>query len=245
MEHIMSITAIGTLAGVVGTAMGGVVAVLFSKTGNKVVSFILEYSAGLMVAVVCFDLLPTAFEFSDLITILLGVVSGILFAMFLQDKVKYSDNNKTNKKGLLGTGIMMFISIAAHNFPEGLAIGSGYGASIALGISLTIVIIFHDVPEGLALALPLKKGGYSAFKTISAAAISGVPTGIGAFIGASVGYISKDVIALCLALAAGAMLYVSVGDLIPESKKIYNGRWSAVGNILGLLSGIIISLTIE
>lgn len=244
MEHILRITVIGMVAGVAGTALGGVVALFFRTSSKKVLSFVLEFSAGLMTAIVCFDLLPSAFELSSFMQVMAGIVAGILFAMLLQEKIKYSESSKQKgRSGLFGTGVMMLASIAAHNFPEGLAIGSGFEASMALGLSLTIVIIVHDVPEGLALALPLNKGGVSASKTVALAALSGIPTGIGALIGAAIGYISKDVIAVCLAAAGGAMLYVSVGDLIPESKNIYNGRWSAVGNVLGILAGMVIALT--
>ncbi len=245
MEHILNITFVGISAGVVGTAIGGILALFFSKASNKIISFVLEFSAGLMVAVVCFDLLPNAFEMSNFLPVLLGIFSGVMFAMYMQEKIKYSPKAiSSGKSGLLGTGIMMFASIAAHHFPEGLAIGSGYEASTALGISLTIVLIFHDIPEGLALALPLKKSGVSSIKVVLAAAICGIPTGIGAFVGVSIGYISKDIIAICLAAAGGAMLYVSIGDLVAESKQIYSGRWSSVGNVLGMLVGLIISYSL-
>ena len=68
--------------------------------------------------------------------------------------------------------------------------------------------------------------------------LSGVTTGIGALFGALIGSISKTVIAICLSIAAGAMTYIVSGELIPESNKLYSGRLTAIGNILGLLVGI-------
>ena len=76
----------------------------------------------------------------------------------------------------------------------------------------------------------------NSLKVIVLVILSGVATGIGAFFGSSLSYIfSQKVISLCLAFAAGAMLYVVTGELLPEANKLYEGRMSAIGNILGFL----------
>lgn len=88
------------------------------------------------------------------------------------------------------------------------------------------------------MAVPMKNGGMKASKVIFYVILSGVTTGIGAFFGALVGTISKQIIALCLSFAAGAMLYIVSGELIPESSKLYKGRMNSIGNILGFILGI-------
>ena len=137
----------------------------------------------------------------------------------------------------------MMLGIAVHNFPEGLAVGSGFEASAHLGLSLALVIGVHDIPEGMAMAVPMKAGGMATWKVIFYSVLAGVPMGFGALVGALLGEISQEIIALCLSFAAGAMLYVVCGDLIPESKSIYKGRLSTIGNILGIIIGIIISVS--
>ena len=89
------------------------------------------------------------------------------------------------------------------------------------------------------MAVPMKNGGMSTFKVIYYVVLSGVTTGIGAFFGAIVGGISETVIAICLSFAAGAMIYIVSGELLPESNKLYQGRMSAIGNVIGLVAGII------
>ncbi len=89
------------------------------------------------------------------------------------------------------------------------------------------------------MAVPMKNGGMKIGKVIMYVILSGVTTGIGAFFGALVGTISKEVIAICLSFAAGAMLYIVSGELIPESNKLYKGRMSSIGNILGFILGIL------
>lgn len=119
-----------------------------------------------------------------------------------------------------------------------MAIGSGFEASTALGFSLAIAICLHDVPEGISMAIPMKNGGMKPWKVMLYVILSGIATGFGALIGALVGTISVKVIAMCLAFAAGAMLYIVSGELIPESNKLYQGRISAIGNMAGFLIGL-------
>lgn len=89
------------------------------------------------------------------------------------------------------------------------------------------------------MAVPMKNGGISTARVIYYVVLSGVTTGLGAFCGALVGGISQSIIAICLAFAAGAMIYIVSGELIPESNRLYDGRMSAIGNMLGLIIGIV------
>lgn len=88
------------------------------------------------------------------------------------------------------------------------------------------------------MAVPMKNGGIKKTKVIFYVILSGITTGIGTFFGAIVGSISETVIAVCLSFAAGAMLYIVSGELIPESNKLYRGRMAAIGNMLGFIIGI-------
>ena len=86
------------------------------------------------------------------------------------------------------------------------------------------------------MAVPMKNGGMPIGKVIFYVVLSGVTTGLGAFFGALVGGISETIIAMCLAFAAGAMIYIVSGELLPESNRLYQGKMTA---ILGLVIGII------
>lgn len=89
------------------------------------------------------------------------------------------------------------------------------------------------------MAVPMKNGGINSSKVIFYVILSGITTGVGAFLGSLIGRISLTIISLCLSFAAGAMLYIVTGELIPEANNLYKGRLSAIGNILGFLLGII------
>lgn len=246
MVGILKNTLMGLFFGTFGTTIGGFIGVSFNKTSNKFLSFILSLASGLMISVVCFDLIPEALEITNIGNVVVatttGVIAMIICDVIVQQKLNVKKNkiNMNNEKGrLLKTGIIVSIGLALHNIPEGLAIGAGFEASFKLGFSLAIAIAIHDVPEGISMAVPMKTGGVNRLTIIGCVFLSGIATGVGAFIGAIIGEISGQVIAFCLAFAAGAMLYVVSGELIPESNKLYSGRMSSIGNILGFLIGII------
>ena len=251
MQEILKATLIGLFFGTFGTTIGGILGISVKKNSNKFLSFILSFASGLMLAIVSFDLLPEAMKISKVFYVVFGIVFGIIIMIFLDVMAqkyfseKYFFNNKKNnvsnksKNSLLKMGIIVSIGLALHNFPEGLAIGSGFGASITLGYSLAIAICLHDIPEGISMAVPMKNGGMKKSKVIFYVIMSGITTGIGAFFGAILGGVSKEVIAFCLSFAAGAMLYIVSGELVPESNKLYNGKLTAIGNMIGFLIGMI------
>lgn len=191
-----------------------------------------------MTAIICFDLIPDALELGDISITLIGIIVGILGMIFCDNTIKNTNKIKSTNK-LFKTGIIVFLGLTIHNFPEGLAIGSGFSASETLGLSLAIAICIHDIPEGISIALPLKKGGMNTLKAIIITAISGITTGIGAFAGILISNISSSFISMSLGFAAGAMLYIVSCELIPESKHMYKGRFTALGNILGVVCGAI------
>lgn len=244
MEHLLAVTLVGLVSGITGTGIGGLSAFFVSKITNRMMSFILEFSAGLMTAVVCFKLIPEAFELGGTLYTFAGIISGILAVMWIENTLKKSSFLKRGgNTGLLRAGFLMAIAIALHNFPEGFAVGSGFEASASLGFTITAVIMIHDIPEGLAMAVPMRAGGMSKMKAFAYTILSGVPMGFGAFLGAAIGEISHLLVASCLGFAGGAMLYIIYGELVPESKRLYLGRLSSLGNVIGILCGIIVSIS--
>ena len=239
---MVEISLLGLFFGTIGTTLGGLIGIFSKRNSNKFLSFVLAFASGLMLAVICFDLIPHSMEISSIYTTMLGIVLGIIIMIFCDNIVQKKFNTKSvsnRNAGLLKTGIVVSIGLALHNIPEGLAIGSGFDASTTLGFSLAIAICLHDIPEGISMAIPMKKGGMKPWKVMIYVILSGIATGIGALIGAIIGNISEQVIAICLAFAAGAMLYIVSGELIPESNKLYQGKMTAIGNMFGFIIGLL------
>ncbi len=153
MDLLLKTTLMGLFFGTFGTTIGGIIGVMFKNTSNKFLSFILSLASGLMIAIVCFELIPEAMEIAGILFVMFGIIIGVII-MILCDvlvekkfSIEKSINQNHLKNQLLKTGIIVSIGLAIHNFPEGLAIGSGFDSSIKLGLSLAIAICLHDIPE--------------------------------------------------------------------------------------------------
>ncbi len=210
--ELLKTTIMGLFFGTFGTTLGGILGVFIKRKSNKFLSFILSFASGLMMAVVCFDLIPEALEISNIFFVIVGIIIGIIAMIFcdllVENKFSQKNSIENQENSLLKTGMIVSIGLAIHNFPEGLAIGSGFEASMRLGLSLAVAICLHDIPEGISMAIPMKNGGMKKSKVIYYVLLSGITTGIGAFCGAIVGSISEQIISVCLSFAAGAMLYI-------------------------------------
>jgi len=234
---------VGFAAGMVGTGLGGGMAVTLRSPGKRLLGVLISLAGGLMISVVCFDLLPEAFEVGSIFYGVTGVLFGVLTIMAAGELMPRPSNTRAGGRefGYIKTGMLMGVGIAMHNFPEGLAIGSGYMAASELGFGLTMVIAFHNIPEGIAMATPLAMGGIARLKVFFYTLLAGLPMGLGAFTGYLLGEISPVFISICLGFAGGAMLYITCSEIIPESHSLCRGKISGAGIILGIIGGIILS----
>lgn len=240
---MLGATALGLISGCLGTLIGGIIGLSINSKSKIVYASILEFTAGLMIAVVCFTLIPEAMEISNIYVCILGYMLGIIVMTLLDKIIKVKETDLfevANNKGYM-LGIMVAISIAIHNFPEGLAIGSGYDVSVALGISLFIAIAFHDIPEGASITLLMKNNpNVSKIRMLLYVFLTGIPTGIGALVGYLLGSISSEVVGMCLSFAGGVMAYVVMGNMLVEAKTTYVGRLTTICNLLGITAGLIV-----
>lgn len=245
MSRLFAVTCIGFLCGMIGTGLGGLLTLFLKNPTKRFMAVLLGFTSGIMISVVCFDLLPEAFDMGGVFVSLVGIVMGVGMILLVEQFIPERVSQKFSKDfDFVRSGILLGIGIAIHNFPEGLAVGSGFAASDYLGLGLAIVIGLHDMPEGIAMAAPLKLGGINRLKILLYTVLAGIPMGIGAFIGELLGEISPTFICLCLSFAGGAMLYITCGELIPKTQNIYKGRISTIGMIIGIMCGIIISTSL-
>jgi len=205
----------------------------------------LGLAAGVMIAASFFSLLNPALSLSEELDMIpwlvafIGFFSGGLL-LFIGDKVfpKIINHAKENKSK---RALMLVLSITLHNIPEGLAIGVAFG-SIAYGIKgatalsallLAIGIGIQNFPEGTAVSLPLRREGFSRKKAFVIGSLTGVVEPICGLIGALLVLKVRMVLPFLLAFAAGAMIYVVVEELIPESQSNKSKDVMALFTILG------------
>lgn len=241
MNEVAQITLIGLLAGLLGTGSGGILAIFIRNPKKSLLSFFLGFSGGIMLAIVLMDLVPEAIEIGNYYYTLIGLFLGALFLLFLDERLPHFHLFEGQEgNSYVRTGVLLGLGIALHNLPEGIAIGSGFVASPSLGLSLAITIALHNIPEGLAMACPLSAGGLKISKIFLFTFLAGLPMGIGAFIGASIGTLSPVILSLALSCAGGAMLYIIFNELIPGAHDLAAGQSGTVGAVSGIIIGILL-----
>lgn len=257
----MLVIVLSIVAGIVGTGLGGVVAVLIGNNSDKTTCGLLSFAGGVMISIVCFGLIPEAREIADLNTVIFGIILGIILTMILSRWIDTITDKRKNKlkvhtthtelyhqkmilsqdKPILKSGIIMLAAIGLHNIPEGMAIGAGSEHTLTLGILIAVMIALHNIPEGMAISAPLLAGGVGKAKVIVLAMLSGAPTLIGAIIGLLIGSISDIAIAIALSIASGAMLYVVFGEIIPQSVIMRKDRFATVVTLIGIIVGLLLT----
>ena len=252
------------LAGIIGTGLGGIIGIFLGKKTMRVVSMVLTFASGVMISIALFDLMPEANAISGSIVTALGVFLGVIvISLFNYIIDKYTQTKQTkvvthasleslhhqenlmvkkiDAKKMLRAGMIMLLAISLHNIPEGMAIGSTGVISTNLSITLAILLALHNIPEGMAMAVPLVSGGVARSKTLVLITLAGATTILGGALGALIGGLGGIATALSLSFAAGAMLYVTFCEILPQSVLMEQGRLPAVFSIIGILVGFIIT----
>lgn len=232
------------------TALGAGVVFFLKKPHQDLMDAMLGMAGGVMVAAAFFSLLAPSVEMAaelDLMPWLIacgGFLSGGAL-LFLGDRCFSWMQKGLSPDGERSEGwkrcAMLIFSITLHNIPEGMAVGVAFG-SLAYGLEggspagawlLALGIGLQNLPEGMAVSLPLRREGCSRFRSFFYGQLSGVVEPIAGFLGALLVVKVRTCLPFLLAFAAGAMIYVVVEELIPESQTNENKDWMALFTLVG------------
>lgn len=213
------------------TGIGALLLFVRRQWGNKSLAFFLGLASGVMIAVVVFDMMPSAFLFSAWKESFLGFGVGLIIMAVFNNLISLKNNGYDN---LLGLGYLIMAGIALHDLPEGMAIALGDEMKNRTGMVIALGIGIHNIPEGMAIAAPLIMAGISKFKILFQILLLGLITPIGTLLGYLI--ISKlpYFLPLLLGIASGIMVYLVVFQLWPEARqRHYHNCWWGFG--MGML----------
>ena len=238
----------GALAAGLMTSVGAV-PVLFGRAPSRATrDMFLGFAAGVMLAASFFSLIIPAIDaaaetFGDGAIpagiACLGILSGMI-AVHLMNELLPHEHFTSGREGPEAASLrrvwLFVIAITIHNFPEGLAVGVGFGAhGFEGGLPLAIGIGLQNAPEGLAVAVALLGEGYSRLRAVAIAALTGMIEPLGGLVGAGIISVSAPLLPWGLSFAAGAMLYVISHEIIPETHRSGHQNKATLGLAVGLV----------
>jgi zinc transporter, ZIP family len=247
----MSIILIGFLASLaagLATGVGALPAIFLRDVSVKTQDTLLGFAAGVMLSASFFSLILPGLaaaeaihgsEVTAVVVVIAGLLIGAITLWMLNDYVPH-EHFIMGRQGAPSTSLkkiwLFVIAITIHNFPEGLAVGVGFGGNdIENGTVLAIGIGLQNMPEGLAVAVALLGEGYSRRYAFLVALLTGLVEPIGGLIGVAAVAISEPLLPWGLAFAAGAMIYVISHEIIPETHRRGHENHGTGGLLVGLV----------
>ena len=242
------------------TGLGAGLVFFFKTINRKVLDGMLGFAAGVMIAASYWSLLAPAIEMAEggslpaWIPATAGFLLGGLF-LYLADKViphlhlGFPMDEAEGPKTSWHRSILLVLAITLHNIPEGLAVGVAFGAlasdlpsaTMAGAVALALGIGIQNFPEGAAVSVPLRREGFSRLKSFWYGQASGMVEPIAGVVGAASVILIKPILPYALAFAAGAMIYVVVEELIPESQLEKNTDIAT----MGAMGGFAVMMTLD
>ena len=229
----------------------GAIPVHFVKNNSKVIrAFSSAIAAGMMTSASVFSLaqegikLQSKFPLAPFIVIL-GLLLGAAFFRFTEKSVSKLHIDKNHMaQGLTKRSLLIFVAMFIHSIPEGIAIGVSFATgNLNFGLIMATAIAVHNIPEGIAVSLPLKRDGASTTKCALASILTSIPQPIMAVPSALLTWFFEPLLPVGLGFAGGAMIYLTISELIPDALEEGGKSLTAWGVMLGL-SGMLLITTL-
>ncbi len=246
-----------SLAAGLATGAGALPVFFTQKISEKTQDTMLGFGAGVMLAATSFSLIIPGIEAAGETTgspvlsaaiIVAGIILGGIF-LYMSDIYLPHEHFFKGREGIDKAKLrriwLFIIAITLHNFPEGMAVGVGFGAgNIRNGLVLAIGIGLQNIPEGLVVALALISHKYSKPASVGIALLTGLVEPVGGALGAGIVHIFLPLLPWGLAFAAGAMLYVISNEIIPESHRKGFEREATFGVLIGFVLMMFLDVTL-
>jgi len=245
----------------IATAIGASLVFFFKKIHRGVLDGMLGFTGGVMVAASFWSLLAPAIKMSEKsypdfpwMPAAVGFLLGAIF-LFILDKslphlhINFGEGEKEGVKTQLHKSWLLVLAITLHNIPEGLAVGVLFGAaamgledsSVTGAIVLALGIAIQNFPEGFAVAMPLRRSGMSRRKSFYYGQLSAIVEPIAGVVGALTVVYMQDILPFALSFAAGAMIFVVVEEVIPETQR---DKYTDIA-VLGFIGGFVLMMVLD
>ena len=255
--------AFGLLIPFLGTVLGSAMVFLMkNKMNKKVEKLLLGFASGVMIAAAIWSLINPSIEMASeqgkiaWIPAAVGFILGMTFLLVLDSVIPHMHLESDKPEGVkskLKKTTMLVLAVTLHNIPEGMAVGvifagamlGNTGITMAGALALAVGIAIQNFPEGAIISMPLKSEGVSKPKAFLYGALSGIVEPIGALVTILLTSLVVPVLPYLLSFAAGAMIYVVVEELIPESQAGEHSNLGTVGVAIGFVIMMILDVALS
>jgi len=231
---------ITTLAGL--STLLGMIPILFPlKNKEKLITFALAFSAGVMLTVSIIDLIPESIHylqvsnkpFPSILFSLIFITLGILFSNFIDQEM---ESEKKYSSKLYKLGVISMLAIMMHNIPEGIATFISYEKNASLGLTLAISIALHNIPEGISIAIPIFYATGKKKKAFFYTFVSALSEPFGAIIAYLFlsKFVNSMIMGLLLSAIAGIMIHISCYELLPNAKNYRDNKTILKAFLIGV-----------
>ncbi len=246
------------------TALGSSMVFFFKTIKKRILNSMLGFAAGVMIAASFWSLLKPAIEMAEAngtiswIPAVVGFLAGGAFLLLVDSLLPHlhlglSRDKAEGIKTSWQRSVLLVLAITLHNIPEGLAVGVAFGAlahnpdagMLAGAIALALGIGLQNFPEGAAVSIPLRREGFSRLKAFNYGQASGIVEPIAGVLGAFLVLKITPILPYALSFAAGAMIFVVVEELIPESQNGHETDFSTIGAMLGFATMMLLDVALS
>ncbi len=232
-------TVIAATITMLATGLGGLPFVFVNTIPETLARLAWAAAGGMMLSASVFNLIIPGIAFGDITSVAVGIFVGTVVFWFASRKIVSHDVTVSGITGAGGRRIALILgTLFVHSIPEGLAVGVAFGSGAAgLGLVMTVAIAIHNIPEGIAVSLPLRAEGVSGWRCVGWSIFSSLPQPIAAIPAYLAVVAFKSILPFALGLAAGAMFFLVLSEMIPESRANEKQRQaSALAGMAGFLA---------
>ncbi len=218
------------------TTLLGVSLAIYVGRNERAIAIGIGFSAGIMLLVSFLELIPEATGEAGIGTASLVFILGMLIVAVLHWVIPHThlvEENGAFRKALLKTAYLVAFGLILHDVPEGFAMANSYIASPSLGLLVALAVAIHNIPEEFAMAVPIVVVKKKRFLYL-AAFLSGLAEPLGAIIGLVAVHFHPALNPLFMAFAAGAMVFVSVHELLPMARRYHKTHLFILGAIVSV-----------
>ncbi len=234
------------------TGLGALPVHFLTNRSNSIRAFASAVAAGMMISASVFSLVQEGIALQDQFPyasygVIIGILLGSLFFWLTDRHVDESHiSQHMFTRGFSKGSLLLFIAMFIHSIPEGIAIGVGFATgNFQFGLLIAIAISVHNIPEGIAISLPLKSEGISTPRCAIVSILSSAPQPVMAVPAALLASFFKPILPIALGFAGGAMIYIVLIELIPNSLKNGGKTLTAWGFMLGLTGMLLITTLLK